>query len=354
MRSIWTSFFLFAAIHSFAQGDSTKSLKLTTYFDTYYSYDFSNPTKFEKPDFNYNYKKHNQLNLNLAFAKMAYQSSRVRSNLALMTGNYAMYNLSAEPNWAKPLLEANIGYKLFKQQNMWIDAGVMPSHIGFESAVGSDCWNLTRSLLAENSPYYETGIKLSYANNKKNVYMALHVLNGWQKIAVPSASTIPSVGVQLTYQPSPYLTLNYSNFIGRIQSDTLDALRVFHNLYAIYEASPKTALIFGFDIGTQNKVQGKSAIWFTPVLIGKLTINPKSKIAARLEYYSDKQQIILPTTTPNGYQTFGASVNYDRQILPNLLWRAELKQYRSKDPIFRYTQNSSAQTSATTALIVKF
>jgi hypothetical protein len=111
----------------------------------YYSYDFSNPQNFEKPDFNYNYKKHNQLNVNLAFVKLGYQSSRVRSNLALMTGNYAMYNLSAEPNWAKPLLEANIGYKISKQQNIWVDAGVMPSHIGFESAVGADCWNLTRS-----------------------------------------------------------------------------------------------------------------------------------------------------------------------------------------------------------------
>jgi hypothetical protein len=50
----------------------------------------------------------------------------------------------------KPLLEANIGYKPFAATNFWIDAGVMPSHIGFESAIGSDCWNLTRSILAEN------------------------------------------------------------------------------------------------------------------------------------------------------------------------------------------------------------
>ncbi len=46
----------------------------------------------------------------------------------------------------------------------------MPSHIGFESAVGSDCWNLTRSILAENSPYFESGIKLNYTNKKQDVY----------------------------------------------------------------------------------------------------------------------------------------------------------------------------------------
>lgn len=354
MRYSFFLLVLFISIHSFAQNDSTKTLKLSTYADMYYSYDFSNPQNFEKPDFNYNYKKHNQLNVNLAFVKLGYQSSRMRSNLALMTGNYAMYNLSAEPNWAKPLLEANIGYKISKQQNIWVDAGVMPSHIGFESAVGADCWNLTRSILAENSPYYETGIKLSYANKKEDLYLAFHVLNRWQKITVPNWDGKPSVGVQLTYKPSSSLTLNYSNFIGRIQLDSINPIRVFHNLYAIYEASPKTAFIFGFDIGTQNNAQGKGAIWYTPVMIAKLNLNPKSKIAGRLEYYNDKQQLIIPTTTPNGYQTFGASVNYDRQITSNLLWRAELKQYKSKDHIYKYEQTSASQTTATMALIVKF
>ena len=352
----YTSFLLvlFISLHSFGQDDTTKTLKLSTYVDMYYSYDFSNPKNFEKPDFNYNYKKHNQLNVNLAFVKLCYQSSRVRSNLALMTGNYAMYNLSAEPNWAKPLLEANIGYKISKQQNIWVDAGVMPSHIGFESAVGADCWNLTRSILAENSPYYETGIKLSYSNKKENLYLAFHLLNGWQKIAVPNWDGKPSVGMQLTYKPSSTLTLNYSNFIGHIQLDSINPIRVFHNLYAIYEASPKTAFIFGFDIGTQNNAQGKGAIWYTPVMIAKLNLNSKSKIAGRLEYYNDKQQLIIPTATINGYQTFGASVNYDRQITSNVLWRAELKQYKSRDRIYRYEQASASQTSATMALIVKF
>lgn len=354
MRYSTLLLFFFISTYSFAQGDSTKLLKLSTYADMYYSYDFSNPQNFEKPDFNYNYKKHNQLNVNLAFVKLGYQSSRVRSNLALMTGNYAMYNLSAEPNWAKPLLEANIGYKISKQQNIWVDAGVMPSHIGFESAVGSDCWNLTRSILAENSPYYETGIKLSYANKKEDLYLAFHVLNGWQKIAVPNWDGKPSVGVQFTYKPSSYLTLNYSNFVGRIQLDTLNPLRVFHNLYAIYEASPKTSLIFGFDIGSQQIATTKAAFWYTPVLIAKLNLNKKSKIAGRLEYYSDQQQIIIPTTTPNGFQTFGSSVNYDCQLTSHILWRAELKRYRSMDPIYRYEEARSSQTTATMALIVKF
>jgi len=351
----FTTLFIFVLIsfNCFAQIDSLNSFKIKAYLESYYSHDFSNPVNNEKPDFNYNYKKHNQLNVNLAFVKANYQSTRLRSNLALMMGNYAMYNLSAEPNWAKPLLEANVGYKPFEDHNFWIDAGVMTSHIGFESAIGADCWNLTRSILAENSPYYETGLKFSYNNNKQDLYFAFHVLNGWQKIDLSQLNQKPSVGAQITYKASNFLTLNYSNFIGNIKLGDLNELRIFHNLYAIYEAAPKLSFIFGFDIGTQKRVNTKTAIWYTPVVISRINLTPKSKIAGRLEFYSDKDQVIIATSTSNGYQTIGASINYDYQIAPKVLFRSELKKYRSKDPIFRYTEASNNQTAATMSLIVK-
>jgi hypothetical protein len=337
-----------------AQVDSAKSLSLSAYIETYYSYDFSKPKNFEKLDYTYNYKKHNQFNVNLAFLKASYQAKRIRSNLALMTGNYAKYNLSAEPNWAKLLLEANAGFKPFKQHNFWIDAGVLPSHIGFESAVGSDCWNLTRSLLAENSPYYESGVKLNYTNEKENLFLAFLVLNGWQRIEVSDWGQTPSFGIQVNYKPRNSLTLNYSNFIGRIKLESINALRVFHNLFAIYEASPKISFIIGFDIGTQQDNDKKLNVWYTPVLISKVNLTQKSKIAGRLEYYKDKKQVLIQTGTLNGYQTFGASVNYDYQITPKLLCRAELKKYASKDHIFKSQSSSNKHTSATISLVVKF
>ena len=354
MRFTFLFFLIFIFNTCIAQEDSTKSFNVSAYIETYYSYDFSKPFNNEKPDFNYNYKKHNQPNVNLAFVKANYQSKRIRSSLALMTGNYAMYNLSSEPNWAKPLLEANVGYKPFEKHDFWIDAGVMPSHIGFESAVGSDCWNLSRSILAENSPYYESGIKFNYTNKKQDLYVAFHVLNGWQKIAIPKGDENPSIGFQVNYKPTSSLTLNYSNFVGNIKVDSINnALRIFHNLYAIYDVSSKLSFIFGFDIGTRKRAGTKTAIWYTPVIISKINLGKKSKIASRLEFYSDQQQAIITTSTPNGYQTLGASINYDYQISPKVLWRSELKRYNSKDPIFKYTQNSNQQTTATMVLIVK-
>ncbi len=114
MRCTLITLFLLISFSCFSQNDSVNKMRISGYLETYYSYDFSNPDNFEKPDFSYNYKKHNQLNVNLAFIKANYQSKRLRSNLALMTGNYTMNNLSAEPNWAKPLLEAILDISLLK------------------------------------------------------------------------------------------------------------------------------------------------------------------------------------------------------------------------------------------------
>jgi Putative beta-barrel porin-2, OmpL-like. bbp2 len=337
----------------YAQQDSLPKFDFSGYAELYYSYEFSYPANSEKPDYSYNHKKHNQPALNLAFVKANYKSDRFRSNLALMVGNYATYNLSGEPQWAKPLMEANLGMRLLTQKQLWLDAGVMPSHIGFESAVGSDCWNLTRSILAENSPYYESGIKLNYTSEKENLYLALLVLNGWQRIGLANRNAKPSMGVQVNYKPNDALTLNYSNFIGNIQSNSMEALRIFHNAFAIYEPSTNWSFIMGFDIGTQKDIDKHVKVWYSPVIITKFKVKQKSKIAARFEYYRDAKQVIIQTETPNGYQTFGSSLNYDYQISPKVLCRAELKQYNSKDAIFRYNQNRKNQTTGTIALIVK-
>lgn len=345
--------FLFVSVDSIGQKDSSKKFTFSGYGELYYSYDFSKPITFEKPDYNYNYKKHNQLNVNLAYVKASYQTNRFRSNLAIMAGNYVSYNLSNEPNWARPIFEANIGYKIFKQHNLWVDAGIMPSHLGFESAVGGDCWTLSRSILAENSPYFETGFKINYTNRKEKVLLAFYVLNGWQKIALSKFDTKPSFGIQVSYKPNNTVTVNYSNFIGFAKPDSLHAFRLFHNLYAIYDASPRISFIVGLDVGTEKTIGTKLAVWYTPVFISKISLHQKHRLAGRLEFYSDSKHIIIQTGTANGYQTWGASINYDYQFTQKVLLRAEVKTFQSKDAIFKYEQPSRISNSTTVAMVVR-
>jgi hypothetical protein len=350
MKPLISILLLFVSCFILAQTDSTKAITYSGYAELYYSYDLAKPSNHEKANFLYNHKRHNELNVNLAYIKANYNKDNVRANIALMVGNYAQYNLSAESTWSQFVYEANVGLKLSKKSNTWLDAGIMPSHIGFESAISADCWTLSRSILAENSPYFETGIKLSHLSKNEKWNTAFLVLNGWQRIRKPDYIQNPSLGVQINYKPNNKLTLNYSNFIGSDKPDSVKATRIFHNIFAIYEATSKFAITAGFDIGSDKISNNENGLWYSPVLIARYTIDSKNKVALRLESYQDKNQIIITTNTFNGFNTIGSSINHDFAIKGNVLWRNEIKMFQSKDKIF---EDKNSNFSYTTSLSIK-
>jgi hypothetical protein len=311
-------------------------LKISGYLETYYVYDFSNSSDHNRPDFLYSFNRHNEVNLNFAFIQAAYDNDKVRGKLALMTGTYANVNLAAEPGVLKNIFEANAGVKLSQNKNLWVDAGIFASHIGFESAIGANCWNMTRSMLADNSPYYEAGAKISYTTSDNKWFISGLLLNGWQRIQCVPGNQTPAFGHQLMWKPTDKVTLNSSSLIGSDTPDSLRQMRYFHNLYGMFQLTEKVGLIIGFDIGAQQKLKGSSDYntWYSPVMIVRYSPTKKISIAARAEYYSDINQVIISTKTPNGFQTVGYSINLDVRVTDNVLWRSEARTFSSEDTIF--------------------
>jgi Putative beta-barrel porin-2, OmpL-like. bbp2 len=354
---------LFFTVNSLiAQNDSTKTaaqnnpLTFSGYAELYYQYDFNKPADNNRPGFIYSHNRHNEFNLNLGFLKAAYNTDKVRANLALAAGTYMNANYAAETGVLKNVYEANAGVKLGKK-NIWLDAGIFSSHIGFESAVSKDCWTVTRSLLADNSPYYEAGAKITYNSGNGKWLLSVLALNGWQRIKRVDANSMMSWGTQLQYKPAGKVLLNYSTFIGTDKPDSARQLRHFHNLYGIFTLSDKMAFIAGLDIGAEQKAKGSKAYnaWYTPVLIIKLQTGNKSSIAARAEYYADEKGVIISTATPNGFKTWGGSLNYDYAVTNNVVWRTEGRLFSGKDNIF--VQNSQPVNTdffLTTSLAVSF
>lgn len=319
-----------------AQDTATRSFTVSGYAEVYYGYDFNRPANNTRPSFLYNHNRHNEVNLNLGFVKGSYATERMRANLALAVGTYTNVNYAAEPGTLKNIFEANAGYKLSRAKNLWLDVGVLPSHIGFESAVGKDNPTLTRSLVAENSPYFESGARLSYATTNGKWYAAALALNGWQRITRVAGSSLVSFGTQVQYKPSDKTTLNWSTFVGTDKPDTARLWRYYHNLYGIVQLTNKLGLTAGFDVGTeQKKVNGhEHNLWYTPVVIVRTTLRDKWAAALRGEYYSDEGGVLIPTGTPNGFRTMGFSLNVDYAAAPNALLRLEGRHFRSRDAIF--------------------
>lgn len=342
----------------FSQETEKKPLKISGYAEVYYQYDLNNPINNARPSFVYSHNRNNEVNLNLGLVKANYENEIFRANLALAAGTYMNANYAAEPGVQKNIYEANAGVKISKSQNLWIDAGIMPSHIGFESAISKDCFTLTRSMLADNSPYYEAGAKISYTSQSGKWFISGLVLNGWQRIQRVEGNATLGFGHQVTYKPNDKISLNSSSFIGNDKPDAQKQMRYFHNLYGVFQLDPKWALIAGFDIGAEQKSKGSKQYnaWYSPVVIAKYSPNNQLSFAARGEYYQDQNGVIISTGTLNGFQTFGYSLNVDYQILSHLVWRTEIKNLNSKDAIF-YNRDLNAQQnnfSAVTSIAVSF
>ncbi|MCD2421216.1 porin [Niabella pedocola] len=340
-----------------AQTETTqKALTIGGYAEAFYSYDLGQPAHHIRQPFLYSYNRHNTVNINLALVKASYTTERTRGAIGLMTGTYSNDNMVAEKDVLKNIYEANAGFKLSKKRNLWIDAGVLPSHIGWESAIGKDCQTLTRSIAAENSPYFETGARLSYTTDNGKWYISGLILNGWQRIERVNGNNTPAFGHQLTFKPSDQITLNSSSFIGNDKPDSVRQRRYFHDLYGQFLLSPHFSLTLGFDIGMEQQAKGSSRYntWYTPVLITSW-FNDQWNIGLRGEYFNDPAGVIIAAGTGQGFKTLGYSLNIDRKITRQFVWRVEGRGWNSPEPIFfKKTLPAKNNFAFTSALAFSF
>lgn len=326
------------------------------YVDIFYAYDFNEPKTDYRQPFLYNHNRHNEFNLNLGLIKVSARHLKHRANIALQAGTYVMDNYATEPTALQYIYEGNAGLSLNKKNNLWIDAGIFGSHIGFESAISKDSWTLTRSLLAENSPYYLSGAKLTY-NPNEHWELATLICNGWQRIKKVSGNSLPAFCTQIKYIKGDRLTFNWSTFIGTDDPDTTRRMRYFNNFYVQSQLTNKLGFIAGFDIGAQQikKDNGDYNVWFSPVIIFRYLWTDKWSTALRAEYYQDKDGVIIATGTPNGFKTRGLSLNLDYSPDKNIAWRLEGRWLTSTDKIFaRQNKNVNDNFTIVSSIAVSF
>lgn len=339
---------------TFAQ--DTTALKISGYLETYYSYDFNKPANNSRPGFIYSHNRNNEVNINLAFIKANYQTESVRGNLALALGTYMTANYATEPDVMKNAFEANAGIKLAKNANLWLDAGIFASHIGFESAVSKDCWVLTRNISSENTPYYESGAKLTYSTSNQKLTATLLYLNGWQRIKRLDGNSKPAGGLQITYKPSDKITLNYGNYLGYEGEDAIRTRRSYHNFYGVVQLSDSFGVTAGLDYGTQQIAKGSSEKKevLAPVLIARYTFAPNWAVAGRYELYKDSQAMIVASENQHGFKANGYSLNIDFSPFKQVLLRLEGKVYQGDEQFTRQETTVGYNSSITSSLAISF
>jgi hypothetical protein len=329
-----------------AQTDTLPKIAFGAFFDAYYAYDFERPATRDRA-YTTQPARHNEFNINLAFVEAKIADERVRGRFALQTGTAVNFNYAAEANnreLSQLIQEGVVGYRL--ADNLWIDAGIYLSHIGLESWISRDNWTYTRSLCSDFSPYYQTGVKATLQASPQFA-LQFHVLNGWQNIA--ETNNGKAVGLQAAFTPSENISLTYNNFIGNEQSDSLASrTRFFNDVVLKFSLSPSFQIAGMFDLGLEEKPAGSgNSTWYAAMLLGKLQATPSLALTGRVEYYGDKDQVIVKTGTPNGFQIYGGSLPADVAVAPNLLWRLEGRLLSSKDDIYPTAQTTKLSKTNT-------
>jgi hypothetical protein len=338
----WILFFI--PFLSLGQKDSLQ-LEFGGFLDNYYSYDIDAPKGEQKLPFMYNYNRHNEFAVNLALLKAKITYKNCYASIALQAGTYVMDNYANEN--VKYLNEAYVGSYLDQAKKHNIEIGILPSYIGFESAASLNNPTLTRSILADNSPYFMTGIWYHYNPNSR-WSIGMLVMNGWQRIQKPERSAAPALGTQLSYKPSSKHLLNWSSYAGKEQYAAFTGMRWFENFYWDAQWSPNWRTILGVDWGIQNTPDG-SKNWWSPIAIAQYQANPQWQIALRLEYYSDTHQMIIAAGQP--FATLGSSVNVDYTLNKYCKYRIETRYLSATEAVLN---SANSNLFFTTGLVLGF
>ncbi|MBL0042899.1 MAG: porin [Flavobacteriales bacterium] len=328
-------------------------IKVTGFVDVYYAYDFGHSRDDERPRFLYQYDRHSEVDLNLGLVKLDYEKDKVRAALGLMAGTYAQANLINEPELLRNVYEAHVGMKLSRTKDLWLDAGIFSSHIGLESAIGIDNWTLTRSIVAENSPYYLSGAKLTWKPNDR-LELAGLFLNGWQRIRRVQ-NDIPCFGTQVLWTMKKNMKLDWSTFLGSDTPDSLGLFRVFNNIWWSCEG-PKWGLQLGADAGVEESpLSDEWDSWAGALAIVRRKWNDQWSGVFRAEYYTDPRQVIVPTGTEHGLTTIGYSLGVDLKVMEDAFIRLEGRTFHGVDDIYESVHGPvQDNTSITVSMAARF
>lgn len=303
--------------------DLESPVKPSAFIDTYYAYDFNYDER-KRPYVTQPYYN-DEPSVNLAFMDATLSTEGWRGRAALQDGTSVDINYAAEPHegW-RYVQEAYVGSKL--ADGLWLDAGIFFSHIGMESWISRDNPTYTRSLVAEYSPYYQTGVKISYEASDAWSFQLLG-LRGWQNI---SDDRDPALGTQIQWKLSPKVSFLHNTFIGYESGR-----RIFNDL--ILKWSPTESLSFAaqFDVGLQRQASDDdTARWSGWAVIGQYRFTPKIAVAARVERFLDSEGVVLASASDNRFGAYGFSLNFDYEILSRLLLRTEWRRMQDTKQVF--------------------
>jgi hypothetical protein len=340
-RSPWHAVLLLAPSLLGAQaiGDTAITVTFGGFVDAYFAYDIGRPPTLDRSfaggaTFTTQPARHDEFNVNLAHIEAVLAGPRMRGRVALQAGTSVQSNYAAEPavgsisgpSLARHIQEAYAGWRVAPA--LWIDGGIFFSHMGMESWASKDNPTYTRSLVAEYSPYYSSGVRATWQATPALVVRA-DLVNGWQNIG--ETNTGKGGGLRLDWTPRSTTTLSYYNLFNE---ETAGRLRIFNGV-GVKLAFGATTLLGQLDAGSLERDGASgSSDWFGFTAVARRQVTPTVALVGRIERYDDGDQVNVATGLAEAFRGNGVSVGLDVAPAARILWRTELRGFFADDPIF--------------------
>lgn len=321
---------IFTALQANAQDntESTSTLELSGYTDTYFSYFTSEMEPNALQPYTTVSPRSERFGLNVAQIGLSYNADKIRGNVTLHWGDIA------QATWSKEFTnvqEANFGVKI--AENWWFDAGFFTTHIGTESFLPKNNFLSSTAVATYNEPFYQAGAKLSYEGSEK-WYGELWVVNGYNYFL--DANDAKSVGALLTYNFNENTSLTYTNLFGRESLDNSDVnqFRTYHNLYLNTSFDKHWFLILGGDFSTQSNSKlsepGETAILYNALATLRYEFNDQWSVTGRGEIFSDEDGYIsglVPklNNQSGGLELWGITLGSEFKPMQNAYVRGEVR-----------------------------
>ena len=288
----------------------------------------------------------NMVDINLAYVDFRYATDRIKIRLVPAFGSYMDQNYPGGYS-INNLMEASLGLKPWSEKDVWIEAGLIGSPFTNENPVSRDHIMYTRSLAAEYSPYYLTGVKITAALSKR-LKGGFYLLNGWQTIRQEEEFP-PAITGQLEF------TLNKNNLINWnvYYQDRETHRRIFSDIYWI-GTKDKWKFTSCFYAGNDeskvpspyrpNSIFQRDGFWCNANFATSYEIATNTNLSARVEYYQDLHNNV------HG-KIYGAALGINRKLFNQLYWRTECKFWQTE------THNTGTKNNifnATTSLGLGF
>jgi hypothetical protein len=304
-------------------------------------------------------RRANELNLNAAAVDLSLQPRPVGFHLTLAFGSGPDVVHASEPAGSATgtdiwrfVYQASVSYTVPVGNGLLLEAGIYPSHIGFESFFSKDNWTYTRAWMGEFSPYYQAGLKMAYAFDA-HWSVQLHFLNGWQTIG--DNNRAKAIGTQIAWN-SNALSIAFNTFAGpELPGDDSD-WRLFGDFTAQLKVTPWLSLGATADIGRQDRPQG-AALWHAAALLARIGFSPRGAVALRGEYYDDEDGFFSgrPQVLREGTATL------ELRPAEHLIVKLEVRQDLAGAPVFSGERDaagnptfSKTQTLAIASAVVDF